>query len=204
MTHGDYPDSCLVPVTVLVVSGCTRKGCILVFTCVINFVRFSRVCYIQKLSINKLPQSQSLAVIKFTLLAISVSRVNISSVLFWRPCFIELAETAAKKLLVLFMCCEHFSSEQLLQLYRGLVSGSSAVSLLNKVESKAYHLMHNPAATSTIGSLVLCGKVASLSFFFYIDMSLFIWACRLFALTFFHGHAIHGSNIITQILGRLS
>merc|ERR1712002_1358977 len=105
---------------------------------------------------------------------INIFAVNITHKLSWRQHILELARCASKKLGVLFRCRAYFSSQHLLQLYVGLIypcmeycshiwGGSPAVSLLDRVESKAICLINDPSLTSSLDSLSLRRKVASLS-----------------------------------------
>merc|ERR1712002_959331 len=108
---------------------------------------------------------------------INILGVNITHNLPWRQHISELARSASKKLGVLFRCRAYFSSQQLLRLYVGLIrpcmeycshiwGGSPAVSLLDRVESKAIRLINDPSLISSLDSLSLRRKVASLSLFY--------------------------------------
>merc|ERR1712237_80106 len=98
--------------------------------------------------------------------SINILGININTNLSWRPHILEIAKAASKKLGVLFRCRAYFSSEQLLQLYKGLIrpcmeyfshiwGGSPSTSLLDKVESKAVRLINDPNLTSSLDSLSL-------------------------------------------------
>ena len=109
--------------------------------------------------------------------SINILGVNVNSNLSWRLHILEMAKSASRKLGVLFRCRAYFSSEQLLQLYKGLIrpcmeycshiwGGSPSTSLLDKVESKAIRLINNLNLTSSLDPLSLRRKVASLSLFY--------------------------------------
>jgi len=72
---------------------------------------------------------------------------------------------------------KYFSSEQLLQLYVGLIrpcmeycshiwGGSPFTALLDRVESKAFRLINDPNLTTSLDPLSLRRNVASLSLFY--------------------------------------
>ena len=109
--------------------------------------------------------------------SINILGINISSNLSWRQHISEIAKSASKKLGVLFRCRKYFSSEQLLQLYVGLIrpcmeycshiwGGSPFTALLDRVESKAFRLINNPNLTSSLDPLSLRRNVSSLSLFY--------------------------------------
>ena len=98
-------------------------------------------------------------------------------VMSWRNHIVQIAKSASKKLGVLFRCKKFFTPAQLLKLYTGLIrpsleycshiwGASSYTSLLDRVESKAFRLINDPTLTSTLDSLTLRRKVASLSLFY--------------------------------------
>ena len=103
--------------------------------------------------------------------------ITVTSNLSWKPHIMGIAKAASKKLGVLFRCRTFFSSEQLLRLYKGLIrpcmeycshiwGGSSSVSLLDRVESKAIRLINCPRLTSKLDPLALRRNVGSLSLFY--------------------------------------
>ena len=86
------------------------------------------------------------------------------------------SKSAFKKLRVLFHCKPYFNSAQLFKLYTGFIhpcleycshiwGASSFTSVLDRVESKAIRLIGDPSLTSTLDSLSLHHKIASLSLF---------------------------------------
>ena len=107
--------------------------------------------------------------------------------------------------------CQYFNSAQLFRLYTGFIRpcleycfhiwGSSPyTSLLNRVESKTVRLIGDPSLTSTLDSLSLCRKVASLSLFYcyYLVTALMNW------LSVFHlqwlGHVPHGRHHLPTVI----
>ena len=80
---------------------------------------------------------------------INILGLNINNKLSWKPHITMVAKAASKKLGILFRLREFFSSEQLLQIYKGLIrpcmeycshiveGGGPAPPLLDRVESKA-------------------------------------------------------------------
>ena len=77
----------------------------------------------------------------------------------------------------MFRCRKYFSSLQLFKLYIGLIrpcmeycshiwGSSHSVSLLDRVESKAFRLINDPSLTSSMDPLSIRRKVASLSLFY--------------------------------------
>ena len=110
--------------------------------------------------------------------SINILGLQISSRLSWRVHIVQIAKSASKKLRVLFRCKQYFNSAQLFKLYTGFIHpcleycshiwGSSPyTSLLDRVESKAIFLIGDPSLTSTLDSLSLRRKVASLSLFYH-------------------------------------
>ena len=109
--------------------------------------------------------------------SISILGVEIASNLSWRNHILQIAKSASKKLGILFRCKNYFTSTQLLKLYVGLIrprleycshiwGASSYTSLLDRVESKAFRLINDPVLTSSLDSLSMRRKVASLSLFY--------------------------------------
>ena len=109
--------------------------------------------------------------------SVNILGLQISSSLSWRDHIVQIAKSASKKLGVLFRCKQYFNSAQLFKLYTGFIRpcleycshiwGSSPyTSLLDRVESKAIRLISDPSLTSTLDSLSLRRKVASLSLFY--------------------------------------
>ena len=109
--------------------------------------------------------------------SINALGLTISSNLSWKPHIQTLARSASQKLGMLYRCRNYFSPEQLLRLYKGFIrprleycshiwGGSSSTYLLDRVESKAFRLIHSPTITSTLPSLSLRRNVASLSLFY--------------------------------------
>ena len=95
----------------------------------------------------------------------------------WRDHIVQIAKSASKKLGVLFQCKQYFNSAQLFKLYSGFIHpcleycshiwGSSPyTSLLDRVESKAIHLIGDPSLTSSLDPLSLIRKMAPLSLFY--------------------------------------
>ena len=88
-----------------------------------------------------------------------------------------VAKVASKKLGILFRLREFFSSEQLLQLYKGLIRpcmeycshiwrGSGSTHLLDRVESKAKRLINCPLLSNSLDSLSLRRNVGALSLYY--------------------------------------
>ena len=109
--------------------------------------------------------------------SISILGFQISSSLFWRGHFVQIAKSASKKLGVLFQCKQYFNSAQLFKLHTGFIrlcleyyshiwGSSHYTSLLDRVESKAIHMIDDPSLTSTLDPLSLRWRVASLSLFY--------------------------------------
>ena len=109
--------------------------------------------------------------------SINILGLEINNKMSWKDHIVGLARSASKKLGILFRFRRFFSSEQLLQIYVGLVrpcmeycshiwGGSPYTSLLDRVESKAYRLINKSSLTSNLDSLKLRRKVASLSIFY--------------------------------------
>merc|ERR1712035_152844 len=97
----------------------------------------------------------------------------------WRNHIEGMAKSAPKKLGVLFRCRSFFSSSELPQLYVGLIrpcmehfshvwGGSPCTLLFDKVEAKAFRLIDDARLTSSLDSLSLRRRVASLSIFYRI------------------------------------
>ena len=111
--------------------------------------------------------------------SINNSELQISSSLFRIDHIVQIAKLASNKLGgVLFRCKQYFNSVPLFKLYTGFICpymeycshiwGSSPYSsLLDRVESKAIHLIGDPSLTSTLDPLSLRRKVASLSLFYH-------------------------------------
>ena len=150
--------------------------------------------------------------------SINILGIQISSSLFWRGHIVQIAKSAWKKLGVLFWCKQYFDSAQLFKLYIGFIHpcleycshiwGSSPyTSLLNRVESKAIHLISNPSLTSTLDPLSLCRKVASLSLFYRYYFghcsdelvacipTPMAWPCSTLQATFVHNYCMEFSNV---------
>ena len=109
--------------------------------------------------------------------SINILGIQVASNLSWREHITNIAKSASKKLGVLFRCKKYFTSEQLLKIYKGLnrprleycshVWGASSYTyLLDRVESKAIRLIGDASVTSSLDSLSLRRKVASLSLFY--------------------------------------
>ena len=109
--------------------------------------------------------------------SLNILGLQISSGLSWRDDIVQIAKSALKKLGVLFWCKQYFNSTQLFKMYHGFICpcldycslmwGSSPYSsLLDRLESKAISLIGDLSLTSTLDSLSLCRKVASLSLFY--------------------------------------
>src|ERR1044072_1299622 len=88
-----------------------------------------------------------------------------------------VAKVASKKLGILFRLREFFSSEQLLQIYKGLIrpcmescshilGGSGSSSLLDRVEFKAKRLINCPLLSISLDPLSLRRDVRALSLFY--------------------------------------
>ena len=109
--------------------------------------------------------------------SINILGLQISSNLPLRDHIVQITKSASKKLGVLFRCKQYFNSAQLVKSYTGFIrpcleycshiwSSSPYTSLLDRVESKAIHLIGDPSLTSTLDPLSLRHKVASLSLFY--------------------------------------
>ena len=109
--------------------------------------------------------------------SINILGLQISSSLSWRDHIVQIAKSASKKLEVLFLCKQYFNSAQLFKLYTDFICpcleycshicGSSPyTSLLDRVESKAIHLIGDPSLTLTLDPLSHRRKGASLSLFY--------------------------------------
>ena len=108
---------------------------------------------------------------------INILGINLSDDLSWKYHIIRLAKSASQKLGILYRCKSYFNSKQLMKLYVTMIrpsleycshiwGGSSSVSLLDRVESKAFRLINDSTLTSCLDSLSLRRKVASLSLFY--------------------------------------
>ena len=108
---------------------------------------------------------------------INILGLNINNKLSWKPHITSVAKAASKKLGILFRLRGFFSSEQLLQLYKGLIrpcmeycshiwGHSGSTFLLDRVESKAKRLINNPFLTNSLDSLSLRRDVGALSLFY--------------------------------------
>src|SRR6201990_2691117 len=97
---------------------------------------------------------------------INILGLNINNKLSWKPHITMVAKAASKKLGILFRLREFFSSEQLLQIYKGLIrpcmeycshiwGGSGSSSLLDRVESKAKRLINCPLLSNSLDLLPL-------------------------------------------------
>ena len=109
--------------------------------------------------------------------SINILGIQVASNLSWRDHIINITKSAYKKLGILLRCREYFSSTQLLKIYKGLIrpcleycshiwGASSYTYLLDRVESKAIRLIGDASVTSSLDSLSLRRKVASLSLFY--------------------------------------
>ena len=109
--------------------------------------------------------------------SINILGIIVTSNLSWQSHVSTIAKSASKKLGILFRCHRYFSSEQLFQLYKGLIrpcmeycshvwGNSPCTSLLDRVESKAIRLISSPRLTSNLEPLSLRRQVASLSLFY--------------------------------------
>ena len=146
-----------------------------------NCVRFnaSKTCFIP-ISLSNLPSNYSINfedVEIAPLTSINVLGLEINSNLSWRNHIESMAKSASKKLGVLFRCRSFFSSAELLQLYVGLIrpcleycshvwGGSSFTRILDRVEAKAFRLIDDARLTSSLDSLSLRRRVASLTIFY--------------------------------------
>ena len=109
--------------------------------------------------------------------SINILGINVTSNLSWQAHISTIAKSASKKLGILYRCRRYFSSEQLFQLYKGLIrpcieycshvwGNSPCTRLLDRVESKAVRLIGSPHITSKLEPLSLRRQVASLSLFY--------------------------------------
>ena len=112
--------------------------------------------------------------------SINILGFQISSSLFWRDHIVQIANSASKKLGVLFRCKQYFNSAQLFKLHPGFIrpcleycchiwGSSSYTSFLNRVKSKVICLIGDPSLTSTLDPLSLRRMVVSLSLFYRYD-----------------------------------
>ena len=109
--------------------------------------------------------------------SVNILGINISHDLSWKQHISNLAKSASQKLGILYKCKSHFNSHQLLKLYVSMIrpsleycshiwGSSPSISLLDRVESKAFRLINDPSLTSSLDSLSLRRKVAALSLFY--------------------------------------
>ena len=148
-----------------------------------NCVKFnaSKTCFIP-ISLSNLPSDYSINfenVEIAPLTSINILGIEINNKLSWRNHIESIAKSASKKLGVLFRCRSFFSSSELLQLYVGLIrpcleycshvwGGSPFTRILDRVEAKAFRLIDDARLTSSLDSLSLRRRVASLSIFYRI------------------------------------
>ena len=125
--------------------------------------------------------------------SVNILGLQISSSLSWRDHVVQIAKSASKKLGVLFRCKQYFNSVQLFKQYTGFIrpcleycfhiwSSSPYTSLLDRVESNAYHGRHylpttivwNSVMGELIGSLMvsspLLPAVGTLSLLLYFPL----------------------------------
>ena len=111
--------------------------------------------------------------------------LSISSNLTWKPHINSIAKHASQKPGFLSRACGYFSPSQLLAIYKSQIRPSleycshvwggapkSSLYLIDRVESKAIHLIKNPNLTNSLQSLSHCHRVTDLSIFY----------------CYFHGH----------------
>ena len=109
--------------------------------------------------------------------SINMLGVQINSSLSWREHIVQISKTASKQMGILFRCRPFFTSEQLLQVYKGLIrprleycchvwGGSPSTPILDRVESKAVRLINSPTLTNSLPSLKCRRDVASLALFY--------------------------------------
>ena len=153
------------------VSDWVRRNCV-------NF-NASKTCFIP-ISLSNLPSDYSISfenVEIAPLTSVNILGLEISANLSWRNHIEGIAKSASKKLGVLFKCRSFFSSAELLQLYVGLIrpcveycshvwGGSPYTRLLDRVEAKAFRLVGDARLTSSLDSLSLRRRVASLTIFY--------------------------------------
>jgi hypothetical protein len=108
---------------------------------------------------------------------LNILGVSFSRDLSWKDHIISLSKSASKRLGVLRRLQNFFTPPQLLALYRGVVrpcmeyashvwGGSTHTARLEKVESKAFRLIHSPPLTDSLQSLSARRTVASLSLYY--------------------------------------
>ena len=148
-----------------------------------NLVKFnaSKTCFLP-ISLSKDPSHESIIFENVEinpLESINVLGLEICDNLSWKNHIEGLVKSASKKLGILFRCRRYFSSQELLQLYVGLIrpcleycshvwGGSYYTYLLDRVEAKAFRLINDPTLTSSLDSLSLRRGVASLTIFYKI------------------------------------
>ena len=111
--------------------------------------------------------------------ALNILGVSFSPTLSFKEHIVSLSKNASKKLGVMRRLRGYFSPSQLLALYRGVVrpcmeysshvwggSCQSHLQLLDKVESKAFHLINSPILTDNLQTLSERRSVATLSLFY--------------------------------------
>ena len=105
--------------------------------------------------------------------------LSISSNLTWKPHINSIAKHASQKLGFLSRACGYFSPSQLLTIYKSQIRPSleycspvwggtpkSSLYILDRVQSKAIHLINNPNLTNSLQSLSHHRLVADLSIFY--------------------------------------
>ncbi len=108
---------------------------------------------------------------------LNILGLSLSHNLNWKFHISSLAKLASTKLGVLHRRWQHFSPSQMLTIYKGLVcscmgyashvwGGSTHTALLNRVESKGFHVINSPPLTDCILPLNLRHNAASLSIFY--------------------------------------
>ena len=112
--------------------------------------------------------------------------LSISSYLTWKPHINSIEKYASQKLGFLSRARGYFSPSQLLTVYKSQIRPSleycshfwggapKSRHLLNRVQSKAIHLINNPNLTNSLQSLSHCRLIADLSIFycFFMDIAL--------------------------------
>ena len=108
---------------------------------------------------------------------LNILGVSFSRDLSYKDHIVSLTKQASKRLGVLRRLRNFFTPSQLLALYRGVVrpcmeyashiwGGSTHTALLERVESRAFHLINSPALTNSLQSLSARRTVASLSLYY--------------------------------------
>ena len=108
---------------------------------------------------------------------LNILGVSFSRDLSYKDHIVSLTKQASKRLGVLRRLQNFFTPPQLLALYRGVVrpcmeyashiwGGSTHTALLERVESRAFHLINSPALTNSLQSLSARRTVASLSLYY--------------------------------------